>query len=351
MTIRNNYLGYKDHHRPIVFNIFLWLISFFVLLLIFSKGKAPLKIDYIYTGSFLATLVLPILINLYVLIPFFLKREKYIQFIFLFLINLAVFTFLNATFFTSLLDRIFSDYYFISYHSNTKLITIFSVFLVGTALLKLSEDWFYFNRTENRRLKDENLLIQEQLASLRSQINPHFLFNSLNVVYALALDKKEETTNAIVQLSYILRYIIYDTSVGSITLKQELKLLKNYIEFQKFRVHGFDDTQLNVNIEDENYKLYPMLLLPLLENSYKHGIKGSLTDTYVHIDILQQGDYFSFKIENNKEDSETENEVHYSGVGIENIRHNLELVYPDTHHLNITNSTEKFIVQLELNPK
>ncbi|AXT20487.1 hypothetical protein D7030_05020 [Flavobacteriaceae bacterium AU392] len=348
MLLNQYLIKLNNNHRPIVFNIILWFGSFIILLFLFTKGNAPIKIDYIYTSAFLATLIIPVLINLYILIPKFLKKEKYILFVILFLLNLLVFNQLHIYFFNPLLDIIFPNYFFISYHSNTKLIIIFSVFLIGTALIKLSEDWFYFNQNENRLLRTQNLQIQTQLASLRSQINPHFLFNSLNVIYALALEKKEETKDAIVQLSDILRYVIYDSNTERVLLKEELLLLKNYIAFQKFRQQSTEHIKLNYNIENDTYRIYPMLILPLVENSFKHGIKGDTKNTFININIIQNGNQFNLTIENNRSESELDKIDEHSGLGIENIKQNLEIVYPNTHTFEIKETNNTFTVILNL---
>jgi LytS/YehU family sensor histidine kinase len=215
-------------------------------------------------------------------------------------------------------------------------------------LIKLSEDWFHFNRNENRELRLKNQQIETQLSNLRAQINPHFLFNSLNVIYALAIEKKEGITEAIVQLSDILRYIIYDSNTKNITLKEEVTLLENYIQFQKFRVHGFNTIIFNKTIKDENSKLYPMLLLPLVENSFKHGLKGKLKDTFITIDLYQEHHSFRFSIENNAPFGNDDEASQYSGVGLEHIKNNLNLVYPKQHKFNITKTETTFKVDIEI---
>ncbi len=345
----NPYLKKLNNHRPFLFNLVLWFCSFVILLFIFSKGQKPIKIDYIYTIGFLTSVAIPVVINLYIIVPRFLKKEKYVFFALVFTANLILFTQLHIWFFEPLIDTLFPNYFFMSYFSNTRYIVIFSIFLISTTLLKLSEDWFYFNQNENKALKTQNELIQLQLASLRSQINPHFLFNSLNVIYALAIQKKENIKDAIVQLSDILRYVIYDSNAERVTLKEEVTFLKNYIDFQKFRVQGFDNISLKTIIEDEDFKIYPMLLLPLVENSFKHGIKGNLEDTFINIELKQQGDAFYFKIENNslKENDNISNEK--SGVGLENIQKNLEIVYPKNHAFIINKTSNIFTVQLTIN--
>jgi len=348
MKNSNSKLVKGNNHNALIFNGILWCCSFILLLFIFSEDSNPKKIDFIYTSSFLATIIIPVLFNLYILIPFFLKRERYLLFVMLFIITIIVFTQINIWFFSYIIDYIFPDYYFISYHSNTKLITIFSIFLVSTTLIKLSEDWFYFNRTENQQLKAENQYIQNQLSSLRSQINPHFLFNSLNVIYALALENKKETTKAIVQLSDILRYVIYDSNTERVSLKNEIILLNNYIEFQKFRHRVSDKIKFTCEISDENYQIYPMLLLPLIENSFKHGIKGDIENTFINLNITLNNNEFIFFIENNYTENLLNTTKEYSGLGIENIQKNLKIVYPNQHILKITKNDTKFMVSLKL---
>ncbi len=345
-----NYLK-AHHHKPIIFNGLVWVISFVLFLLLFSKGSTPIKVDYIYTVCFILFLIPPVLIVLYGLIPIFLKKEKYVWFIIAFGITLGFFAYLHYLFFNPLLDFLFPNYFFISYLSVSWQFGIYFLFLLAIPLLKLAEDWVYFNKQEHLSLQRKNQQIQLQLATLRSQINPHFLFNSLNVIYAMAIDQKEGIKDAVVQLSEILRYIIYDTDTEQVTLQQELALLKNYIEFQKFRVHGFKATKMNVNIENENYLLYPMLLLPLVENSFKHGAKGKLEDTFVHIEMGQSGSRFNFEISNNNTATEIQNKADRSGVGLENIQKNLEIVYPTMHQFSVENKNNIFKVRLTIDTK
>ena len=343
-----SYFEKTNQHNPLVFNGLLWSISYIIFLFLFSKGRIPLQVDYIYAFAFLVSLVLPVLIVIYILIPRFLRKEKYNWFVITFLMNLLLFSQMQVLYYEPVLDMLFPDYYFISYSSDTGLITIFSVFVIVTTLIKLSEDWFYFNRNENRELRKRNQQIQSQLTSLRSQINPHFLFNSLNVIYAMALEEKKETKDAIIQLSDILRYIIYDTDTEQVTLKDELTLIQNYVAFQKFRVHGFKKVQIHTTIANEEYTLYPMLLLPLVENSYKHGHSNTPEDTFITIHMLQERSLFQFKIENSYVDGTSQVNGEYSGIGLKNIEKNLKIVYPNAHDLTITKTDNTFTVHLKI---
>jgi hypothetical protein len=347
IAIPSNKMTFRN---TLVFNLVLWLCSFALFLMVFTENDESHTIDFIYTASFLSTLIVPVLINYYVFIPYLLKKEKYFIYVVVFVVNIVVFTQLNIWFFDYFIDFIFTDYYFISYHSNITLLTIFSVFLIVTTLIKLSVDWFYFNSNENRELKIKNQQIQSQLSSLRSQINPHFLFNSLNVIYALAIENKKETKDAIVQLSDILRYVIYDSNTQRVALKDEITLLKNYIEFQQFRHQHSDNITFNCTIDNDNYLIYPMLLLPLVENSFKYGIKGDINNTYINITLIQKDKEFTFDIENNYCENLSE-PIEHSGVGLENIKKNLEIVYPKSHDLKIYKTNDTFKVVLKLTKK
>jgi len=347
-NLKTLYFNRVNGHNIVVFNLLLWVFSFIILLFLFSSNTTPDKVDYIYTGNFLATIIIPVSINLYLLIPFFLKKEKYLLFILCFVVNILFFSQLNVWFFNSFIDTLFPNYYFVSYHSNTKLIFIFSTFIIISMLVKLSEDWLYLNKTENNFLRLKNKQIETQLTSLRAQINPHFLFNSLNVIYSLALKNNQKTTDAIVQLSDILRYVIYDTETSKITLEKEIDLLKKYIQFQKFRYDKIIEVTFSETITAKGFTIYPMLLLPLLENSYKYGIHPSFKSPFINITLTKTKKEFHFFIENQFSSEKSIEKKESFGLGIKNIQQNLELMYPKQHQLSFQKNNDIFTVSLKI---
>jgi sensor histidine kinase YesM len=280
--------------------------------------------------------------------PYLLRRERYVGYAIALIGTILIATQFNIWYFNYLIDFLFPDYYFISYHSRPVLLIIFAAFLLGTTLIRLAEDWIYYNRNQNRELKRQKEQIQLQLTSLRSQINPHFLFNSLNVIYALALDRKETATRAIVQLSDILRYIIYDSNLGQVPLKEEITLLNNYLDFQKFRKREAEKVNFDSRVEDDNYPMYPMLLLPLVENAFKHGAKTKTSEPFLHIKLEQQGETLAFSIANRVSEGPANGSAGQSGVGLANVRINLELVYPNAHEFRVSKKDGTFEVVLKL---
>jgi hypothetical protein len=317
-------------HHIGVFNTLLWGCSFLLLLFLFSGRTSPERIDYIYTICFITTLIVPVSINLYFLIPSYLKKEKNVIFLVLFVLNLVVFSELNPLFFEFIINTFFNDYYFISYHNDLEIYFIFFLFFILSTLIKLGEDWVYLNQVENKVLKAQKQEIEHQLYSLKGQINPHFLFNSLNVLYSLAIDKKEDLTNAILQLSDILRYVLYDIEADKIPLSKEIELIKNFIAFEKNRQIKNSKITFDYKV-DEQKEIYPMLFLPLIENSFKHGLKSGVQNPYVNIDLTEEDNTVLFCVSNNFTPPISTEKRTDKGIGLKNIKENLSIIYPEKH--------------------
>ena len=338
------YLKVKNNHSPLLFNAGLWSVIFITLMLVFTKGDTPIKVDFAYTSVFLLFLTIPVFLNFYLLIPKFLKNERYFIYALLFLGNWIGISLLIDKAMPSVLNVFFTNLFFISYPAGINIYIITSVVLVASTLLKLTEDWFYFNTNENRLLRLKNTQVETQLSVLRAQINPH----SLNVVYALALEKNPSITKSIVQLSDILRYVIYDSNVERVTLSKEIELIENYINFQKLRQRDQHQVSFANTIENKGYKLYPMLLLPLIENAYKHGDLSS-PDAIISINLVQKNSELIFKIKNSKKEQIKGGLSESSGIGLENIKSNLQLVYPNSSSFILNETSTSFEVIIKIN--
>ena len=347
MTKNKSLIRRTKPHNIWVFNTLLWGCSFIILLFLFSGNSSPSKIDYIYTTSFIFTLIIPVCINIYWLLPSFLKKGKHLLFYALIISNLILFAQLNTWFFNSIVSIFFNDYFFISYHNTIEIYFIFFVFFLLPLLIKLAEEWSYLNQLEKETLKIEKQQIENQLSTLKAQINPHFLFNSLNVLYALAIDNKTEITNAILQLSDILRYIIYNEKTQTISLDKEIKLIENYINFEKNR--HIKSAKISFHHQVDNHlEIYPMLLLPLLENSFKHGLKSGVKNPYIDVRLSTNNKKLDFKITNNFKEITNDVFKESKGIGLKNIKENLAIIYPKRHHFVIENKNNIFTIQLTI---
>jgi LytS/YehU family sensor histidine kinase len=195
-------------------------------------------------------------------------------------------------------------------------------------------------------IKEEKEKVDSELQNLKAQINPHFLFNSLNVIYSLALKNDEATPEVILKLSDILRYVIYDSTQNKVTLNSEEALLKKYIELQKYRVE--DTTPINfISKIEKDVEIAPLIFLTLVENSFKHGIKSDTENVFINIRLHSNAEGVYFEIENNKTKT-NQNSNQPNGVGLENIKKRLMLQYPDKHKLTVFDSEDTFKVCLEI---
>ncbi len=194
------------------------------------------------------------------------------------------------------------------------------------------------------RLKKENK--QAELLHLKTQVSPHFFFNTLNNLYGLVGKNPEKAQEVILELSDMMRYSIYDGQRELVTLQEEIDFIENYISLHKMRYHKRIDVQLDVTVEDPKLKVMPLLFIILLENAFKHGVEKLRTDAYVHLSLKATESTIDFIIVNNFDAEEIDE---HTGVGLANLRRRLALVYPKQHELTITKNANKFKAGLKLN--
>ena len=324
------------------------IAAYFTLLNLFAGSDEWKQIDHIYTFLFLATLTIAAAINSWIMVPKFLKRKRYPLFLLAFTVNILSCTYFNHLLFDKLIDHILPGYYFISYYGFIDLLKFFLVFVVLTMLLQLSLEWFQLQEAGHQLVRVEKEKIDAELKALMNQVNPHFLFNSLTVLYSLALKKSAETPDAIVKLSDILRYVIYDSASGKVPLKSEVNLIRNYIDLQGYRVHSSASIKFVSSVQDEELLVEPMLFLPLVENSFKHGVKNDVAQTYIDIVLQSKDGVINFNISNNRSD-EYSTEKNYGGIGLKNIEERLKLVYKGNYTFAVNETERSFIVNLMLN--
>ncbi|OJJ16262.1 hypothetical protein BKI52_33755 [marine bacterium AO1-C] len=227
---------------------------------------------------------------------------------------------------------------------------IYLVVLVVSFGARFTQDWVKYEK-EKRLLIEEKL--QTELKFLKSQINPHFLFNTLNNLYASALsDGSERTAKGIAKLSNLLRYMLYESNVSVIALEKELNYIENYIELQKQRFSGKSKIpQINVEVDidhPDEYVIAPMLLISFVENAFKHGISKNKTPT-IDIRLKAEQQWLKFEISNTINPYGGEQPIkEASGLGLQNTQRRLELLYPDQHVLDIVPGEEVFQVILSL---
>lgn len=198
---------------------------------------------------------------------------------------------------------------------------------------------------KNKVLKAQLELKEQELKFLKMQVHPHFLFNSLNTIYGFALKKGDEAPEMILKLSNLLDYILYQVEKPTVSLGNELNHLEDYIALEKMRFHDTLSVEFLRNLKESESLIAPMLLIPFVENSFKHGsiIDGRLA---IFISVTESENSLLFQVKN----SVLEHKKNSSEIGLENIKKRLEMLYPDAHKLEIIEENLEFIVNLEIDP-
>jgi len=215
--------------------------------------------------------------------------------------------------------------------------------------IKITSDWI----KENKRSSDlEKAQLETQLLFLRSQVSPHFFFNTLNNIYSLSLEGSKRTPKVILKLSELMRYLIYDTKNKRQDLKNEIICIQNYLELEKIRYS--DNLEINMNIigQIEGKVIAPILLLSFVENAFKHGANKSIDKIKIDIDFNVKGDFLNFKIVNQIPVRSKNKQIfkrNQGGIGLSNVKKRLKLGYKkDDYKMSINSSNNLFTVKLKI---
>lgn len=228
---------------------------------------------------------------------------------------------------------------FPSYFLSTVFTSLIFIFL--STVLKFTTDWFLNERIQHDL---ENQRLSAELAFLKSQINPHFLFNSLNSIYSLAYQRSETTPEAILKLSEIMRYMLYECNDNKVDLSKELQYLHNYIDLQKIRFGNKAFIDFKVMGEVTNQQIVPLLLIAFIENAFKHGVASDVTSP-IKLLINVDESKLHFYIQNKKH---THNRDTIGGIGLNNVQRRLNLLYPYKHTLNIRDEADTYTCELSI---
>jgi len=352
----NNFLKVdtpKDYRISVKYHIIFWCLYFVFNTLRWSSIHS----DFIY--SLKTNLIgFPIhmalaYFNIYYLMPKYIYRRKYFSFVFYILLALGLMLLVkyNLTYYLVspvVMPEIAPDISNLTFdYAIQTMLGEFYVISFVTAI-KITVD----RLRENSKLHDlEKRQLTTELRFLRSQVSPHFFFNTLNNIYSLTLEKSEKAPEVVLKLSELMRYLLYSTGEPRQDLKDELDNIQNYIELERIR---FDDTlQIDVGISGdlENKKIAPMLLIPLVENCFKHGANKNIGNVNISIDAKVVEDFLYFKVSNTTPPNKMTNSLSTrdKGIGLSNVKKRLELGYDKgDYKLNISQQDNQFHVNLKL---
>lgn len=211
---------------------------------------------------------------------------------------------------------------------------------------------FYFVKAWYEQERLAHALTQEkteaEMKLLKSQIQPHFIFNTLNNIYSHAVQKSEKTADLIFQLSSFLSYGLYNSKPTQVPVVKEIEIIRSYIELEKIRYGDRLDVSVNVFDKLEEVEISPLLLLPLVENCFKHGFSSALDKCWIRIDISKPGEWLGIKIENSVPEDRESSEEENGGIGLKNVKRRLEILYPGRHEFKIRENQDSFLCVLKI---
>ena len=335
-------------------HILFWILSITFIVAIFSFYgenlslrllEKSLTINFFFAAS--------VYINLYYLFPGFLKKKKYVYYIFWLVVLLTVSSLVLQMSGYLLFQKSLANNSF-TFSSNLHSAYFFStLFYVGlTSFLKFIKDWISMQDLNYRLARIEQQKLEAELKTLKSQLNPHFLFNSLNNIYSLSLVKSDKVPDLILRLSELMRHIIYESKDNFIPIERELDFVNNFIELQRIRVSEKVSIHYQITGKIPARKIAPLIFEPFIDNAFKHGLPGANQNGFIEI-------AFNFETENLLKFTAT-NGCDYmpvrnsrnSGIGLENVKQRLKLLYrPEEYFLSIEKLQDSFTVLLTLTLK
>lgn len=331
--------------RQVLLHIIVWvaIITLFVYIGTNVNKVHTTVVVFVYYGIINISIFY---INYLLILPTFLDRKKYLWCALAMLALVFVFSFVKCGLAYYFYDIIlirgakkhvmnFWDYYF-----SAAFVSCSFIFLSTT--LKFVTDWFMNDKIKGN-LENEKLV--SELAFLKSQINPHFLFNSLNNIYSLAYQKSEKTPEAVLKLSEIMRYMLYESNENKVPLLEEIRYLKNYIELQKLRFK--DKAYINFEVDEDmqDQKITPLILISFVENAFKHGVATDKENPITIVLNVSSNKLFFQVI--NKRNNQNKDET--GGIGLQNVKRRLDLLYKGQYRLHIEEDKDIYNCELYLN--
>ena len=325
-----------------------WIVYYlFICLLFFSLYGIPDLAFYTFLLLFFPCELALVYFNLYVLLPRFLFARKYTRYVLSLALSMAAVAIINiflSRFFVHLGMSWFATG--VGFNFRNLFSRSFELFsLVGmTTGFKLAKDWLLQQQWIREK---EKQYLETELNFLKSQINPHFFFNTLNNLYSLTLKKSDLAPEVVLKLSDLMSYMLYESNTPTIALNKEITYLRNYIDVERLRFGQRLTVDFEVDGPTEQVHIPPMILILFVENSFKHGTRTIIHDVYIKISLQVADGFLYFKVENPVGQNQTTTDA--TGIGLKNAHRRLELLYgPGNYSLNMTIEEPVYIVSLKI---
>jgi two-component system, LytTR family, sensor kinase len=342
---------FHNKYISISLHVFLWL-CYSILPVLENLQRTAQKTDPNYVAAYLnpafwsyvtVSSIFLFYFNSELLIPKIFKKTPITYFIYLAIVMVVLMAL-----------RIFVRVEFVGdIYTTATFYLYFNAFIPYLLIFAVSASFRFFSDFQQEQKinrEKENERLKSELSFLRSQISPHFMFNLLNSLVSLARKKSDLIEPVLLKMSDLLRYMLYERDDKKINLDREIQYLQNYVELQKMRFADYVKVDFEVGQYQANKAIEPMLLIPFIENAFKHGV-GMIENPKIEIKLQNEGNMLNFVVINKYQAGKEEAKDNASGIGLQNIKRRLELLYPEKYSLEINQNNDKFESKLiiELN--
>lgn len=333
--------------RRVVYHVMMWMFYIVTITTVYGSDLGFLNtfVNQTIRCSFYAIVVY---FNLYYLIPKYLNQANFLYYSILLLLAVIVISPISS----------FCQYLFLYFFEDrtlmqkevldTQTAQFFLTFMLAgsSTLVKIITDW-----QRSQRVSDElqKQTMKSEIRFLKSQINPHFLFNTLNSLYALTLKKSDKAPEIVLKLSEMMRYMLYECNEKKVPLENEIKYLQNYLDLERLRQGNKIEITFEIEGDVEDQKIAPLMFIPFLENSFKHGVNHSINTGYVRFGLKVHEKEVDVVISNSKASTPIQQfGKRVGGIGLTNIKRRLELLYGGHYELEIDDQPDEYNVHLKI---
>lgn len=331
-------IKYKLHH------LFFWMLVFGIWYFLRYEDYRLPATAFKVTLIKVVDLAFMVYITNYIFIPYLLYRKKYVLFVIAFVLLILTSSVIKM----NILANVMNAPQLLSLSGNLKariydnVLPHFFLVIAGAAIKLMVDN----SRLQQRMAETAKEKAEAELNFLKSQINPHFLFNSLNSVYFLIDKNNVEARESLHKFSDMLRYQLYEMNDLRIPIEKEIRYLQDYVDLQKLRKDEKYNVSFKYSSQVKGFSIEPLLLIPFVENAFKHVSAHDNKTDFVNIGMERSNGYFVFSAENSTERIKPTDP--YSGIGLQNVKRRLELLYPDRHELIIEDKSDSYRIQLKL---
>jgi len=329
----------------IAIHVLFWLCAWFFFFFYYKRYSEVNIYTFVASLINLAVAIATVYTFNYYLIPKILlknQRKKFIAFAF---VAIVMFFYIQLLLTLFLVVQLLYDEHRLFPEIIDVMMLFFNMFFVVfiAIAIKFYKRW---SEKDYREQKVQREKVEAELQMLKTQINPHFLFNTLNSIYVLAMKKSEQTANTVMKLSDILDYILYRVNTHKINISNEIRIIDNYIELEKIRFTDRVNLNFTTNIQSKDIQIPPMLIIPFVENAFKHGVTKSMDKSWIKISIDEADQMLNIVVSNSKSQNPAKSKT--GGIGLLNVKKRLDLLYNNSYGLDIFEKSNHYDVFLSI---